>query len=195
MLFMKDACSSISLFHKEYVWEIAPDVQFAVVEKNKGGAGNCFFMSSSGALFIKSKDGKPTVWAVKNAKCAEASFLTTDASGTGHLHIVEMKSKLTKDEFQKVIDQWRGMLLASLAILGISDKPRPAKVTVYIAYNSEEITAKDPAQLVTYKVKVGGDPQAGIKEWKQEKVALFSDVTATIVKGQRTAGDVNFGTV
>lgn len=192
---MKDACSSIAHFHKEFVWEVERGVPFEVIEKNAGGAGKCVFVSPTGAFFIKSKDGKPPVWAVKNAKCAEASFLTTDGDGAGHLHIVEMKSKLTKNEFQKVIDQWRGMLLASLAILGIADKPRPNRITVYIAYTSENILSKDPAQPITFKIKVGGALQPGIKEWKDEKVSLFSDVTASIVKGQRANGNVDFGMI
>lgn len=192
---MKYQCCSISHFHKEFVYEVEAGVPFEVVEKNHGGAGKCSFVSPTGVLFIKSKDGKPPIWAVKNAKCAEASFLNTDASGAGHLHIVEMKSKLTKSEFQKVIDQWRGMLLASLAILGIADKPRPEKVTVYIAYNSENVSVRDPAQPITLKVMVGGTLQPGVEEWKDEKVSLFSDVTASIVKGQRTGGDVDFGTI
>jgi hypothetical protein len=185
----------IDLLNEDYVYQIPKGTIFSVKEVKSAGAGACNFTSESAVLFIKAKDSAPIVWALKNRKCAEAAFLTIDDEGKCHLHIVEMKSSLSSGDFRKVIEQWRGMYLSALAVLGVIKMDHPVQVRAYIAFRNDRVAQIDPTQLVLTKTLVGGERMPALQEWATGKVDLYHGVSASIIKGLRLPDDVDFGMV
>lgn len=186
---------NLSLLDKQYVYEINPNTQFSVVECKAGGEGKCFFISTNPVLFIKAKDQAPVVWSLKNKKCAEAAFLVKDERGNIHLHIVEMKSSLNLGEFNKVLEQLKGMFLSAIAVLGILKLPEPETVTTYLAFKKDKISEIDSAQPILLKLQVGGARMPGMNEWITGRINLEHGVLAPLVKGKRNPHDFDFGTI
>lgn len=75
---------------------------------------------------MRASNDAPLLWSFKNRSCAEAAFVVAaDETSMASLYIVEMKSKLNLSRFCKVIAQWRGMYLSSLAVLGAMRTSEP----------------------------------------------------------------------
>lgn len=185
----------IDLLDNSFVYEIPAGKTFSVKETKEPGVGSCYFVSDCQTLFIKAKDQAPVVWSLKNKKCAEAAFLTISPEGEAELHIVEMKSKLSRSDFLKVIEQWRGMYLSALAVLGVLKAPYPSKITVYVAYKSDKVVDVNASQPIMLKPRVGGALPAGVSEWRNNRVNLHHGVHANIVKGERSPDDYDFGRI
>lgn len=186
---------NLHLVSSDYIKQIPAGASIEVEEKNAGGAGICRFQSASISLMIRARSQSPVVWALKNRKCAEAAFLTVDANEQLILHIVEMKSTLSTSEFYKVIEQWRGMYLSALSILGVLKTSQPIRVMAYVAYKQERVSQPVSTQVVLQKTQVGGKRMPGIQEWVANEVSLHHGITARIVKGLRSPDNVDFGVV
>lgn len=187
--------ASIDLLNNSYVYVVPAGERFAVVETKEAGKGSCYFVSDHQVLFIKAKDQAPIVWSLRNQKCAEAAFLVVRPDGDTELHIIEMKSKLSLSDFVKVIEQWRGMYLSALAVVGVTNGRPPTKVTVYVAYKADKVIDVNTSQPIMLKTRVGGQPQKGVSEWANGRVSLHHGVIANIVKGERSPDDYDFGRV
>ncbi|UWQ53242.1 hypothetical protein [Leisingera caerulea] len=183
------------LVNKDYVFSVSAGTKFEVVEKNKGGAGKCTFESTHNVIFIGARDNAPVVWCLENRKCAEAAFCVVHSDSSSSLHIVEMKSSLTRKEFEKVIEQISGMYLSAIATISIIEAPQPANITAYVAYKADNISTPPSATLITSKTLVGGAELPGAKEWRTKEITLPHGSKAKLVVGQRVAGDFDFGTV
>lgn len=185
---------NVDLFNSDYI-KIIPDGRVEIIEKKTDGAGVCYFDAQAPVLLIKAKDQAPIVWSLKNSKCAEGAFLIKRNDLSLELHIVEMKSGLTLKDFLKVIQQWRGMYLSALAVIGIIKSSLPVKVVAYVAYKQDKINYVDATQPIMLKTQVGGALMPGKKEWSDERVILEHGVVAQIVKKQRSGSDCDFGVV
>lgn len=189
------AFPNIRLLNSDFAKVVPENEKFSIVENNEGGAGTCFFEAQAPVLLLRAKDKAPVVWSLKNRKCAEGAFVVRKSDHEFELHIVEMKSRLTHGEFLKVIEQWRGMYLSALAVLGVIQTAFPIRTFVYVAYKSETVRITDPAQMVLAKVQVGGARLEGLREWDANEVSLHHGVMGKIVKGQRQPDDCDFGRV
>ncbi len=161
-------------------------------ETKKGGEGICRFQSNHDIVRIKAKDQAPIIWALKNKKCAEGAFVLLHGDDIS-LHILEMKSGLNRSEFQKVIEQFKGMYLSALAIIGLLNLPQPKKVMLYIVYKRDKISQPDSRSLIANKPLIGKAPIESL--WRKGKITLHGE-TANLIKGQRDAqGDYDFGLI
>ncbi|MBV1837952.1 hypothetical protein [Acetobacter estunensis] len=185
----------LNLFSNDFVYKVNPREPIRIEEKNTDGKGTCFFSSDHSAIFIKAKDHSPVIWSLENRKCAEAAFFTTENDNVLNLHIVEMKSSVGISCFIKVIDQWIGMYLSAMAVIGILLKNRPQNIFVYLAYNTSSINTPTTSSPIMLKPLVGGGFQKGLREWHSHRVSLPHGVTAQIIKKQRVLGDCDFGLV
>lgn len=181
------------LFDENFIKLIEPNTQFVIEERKAEGLGKCFFKGSGPVLLIRARDQAPVLWCLKNRKCAEAAFLISTADGLTHLHIVEIKSKLGLKEYKRVIEQWQGMYLSSLAVLTLANIDAPSSVTVYVAFTEEKLQT-DPSQLILSKPLVGGQPILPKSSWNDGIIDLCNGVKANICKGLRTP-DYDFGSV
>jgi hypothetical protein len=194
---MIEACrKGLAHFAQEYVYLIEGQNSFFIEEMRPLGAGKAFFSASSPFLVIKAKDNTPPVWAFKNRKCADGAFLTFDSDGC-HLHILEMKSRLTQGEWAKAMLQLSGMYLTALAscrLLGVFEFK---SVTCYIAFKEDAMSSNESADMIFMKTLVGQEnPLGGVNEWTSNKIELPFRTMALIQKGQRDgAHNVHFEVV
>lgn len=186
----------LDLLNRDFVYPIPPNEKIKIEEKSESGKGCCYFTSDSPVIFIKAKDRTPSIWSLSNNKRADGAFFVKRSDISSELHIIEMKSTLNHNDFLYVINQWKGMYLVSLAVLGILRVSPPSEVKVYVAYKQLA------GQLIFNKVLTGGGAAyEGSREWITEKVELHHGITAKIVKGQRYQGfsegnfDCDFGEV
>jgi hypothetical protein len=133
---------------------------------------------------------------LKNRKIAEGAILTEDQDGY-HLHLLEMKSKLTQGEWAKAILQFEGMHLASIATIRLLGVVDIASVTCYIAYKVDATSPTASADMILMKTFVGQpNPIGGVDSWTTGTLELPLGGTARIVKGQRDANNnIDFGKI
>ena len=180
----------IEEFFKEYVYQVPAGGEIKFTENGQGGEGSTFFQTTAHAVVIKAPKRPPSVWALKCRRFSEGSFLTVDLENkkTG-LHILEMKSKLTGDELSSAIEQFKGMYLASLGVIGILNLPHPEKVQCYLAYKEIHLEKSQPIFL---KTTVGGGAPPGISAWRNGKIPLPHGVTGTLITKTRIDGNAHF---
>jgi hypothetical protein len=170
--------------------------RFYIEEKTVGGEGKTFFSSASPCVVIRAKPAGPLLWSLKNGKIGEGAVLTKDDDGY-HLHILEMKSKLTQSEWAHALLQFQGMLLTSLATVRLLGVTEVTSVVCYIAYKQEAMSASKSADLVLLKTFVGiPNPVGGEDEWSSEVAELPIVGPARIRKAQRDANNnADFGVI
>lgn len=178
----------------DFVWKVAPGSAIQISEKNAAGQGTAEFLPMGDAIVIKAKDQAPVVWALEIRRCAEAAIITLKEDGA-HLHVLEMKSKLTQGEWAKAMVQLQGMFLSALAVARLLEIITFQSTTCYIAYTQNAMGPAASADLIMMKTFVGtSNPIGGMQEWTQESMSLPFGTAATIVKGQRDGlGNVAFG--
>jgi hypothetical protein len=181
-------------FLSEYVSIIESGEPIFFEEKRDGGEGKATFQSNKPCVRMKAKDQSPLLWAFSNRKCAEGALLTI-SNDECHLHIVELKSKLSQAEWSKARDQLSGMYLTALAtcrVLGISEFN---SVICYIGYKQNAMSPENSADPVLIKTFVGTrNPIGKNDEWEAEKMQLPLNAEATIIKAQRDCDqNVDFG--
>ncbi len=166
-------------------------------EKDAKGKAKCKFKFKKDVIRVTAKkDTKPTISVLRNKKCADGAFIILHNDKIS-LHILEMKSQLTDEVFEKLLKQVEGMYFYLKAIIGLLDLPKPQDVKIYVSYTEDavpEIPQPDSRTLIKNKVCVGEAPIEF--QWRKGKVTLYGGETAHIIKGQRNAkGDCDFGTI
>jgi hypothetical protein len=186
--------SALPHLSNDYVWSVPAGSDIKIVEKNAGGAGEAIFVSHETAIVIKAKDSAPVIWSLKQLKCAEAAIITKDDAGF-HLHVLEMKSKLTQTVWAKALQQLEGMYLSALAVARLVQVTDFVSITCYIAYTEDAMGAQDSADMIMIKTFVGqNNPVGGSEEWISEEMSLPFSTIAAIKKGQRDQNNnVHFG--
>ena len=183
------------LFNQDFITMFnSPSNKFYFEETKKDGQGKCFFETQAPTIKIKAKDQAPIIWALKNKKCAEGAFAKISQNGQTSLHILEKKSGLGKEEFLKVLEQFKGMYLSALSVMSLLNLEQPKEIFVYIAYNVDKINNPNlnPNNPAASKA-MPGSPERAI--WHHEIVKLHYGLKAKLVKGQRANGDYDFGVV
>lgn len=106
---------------------------------------------------------------IKQKKCCDAILISTEDNNT-HIHIFELKTKLTFKDWEKICDQLEGGALSSLAVCGVLDIFQPYKIYIYIAYHEiEEESFKKRLLIETgRKMTVGTKPSPAIM-WKHRQ--------------------------
>ena len=177
----------LNLFDKNFVY-IHQNNQgkFSIIEKKDGGKGICNFQSDNNVLIIKAKDQGTPLWALKNKKCAEGAFAILDNNNQViSLHIIEMKSSLTYDEFSKVIEQLKGMYLMAYSVLSILKLDIPKEIKTYVAYKSETVQIKSNPNPKRIPKKSIGIKDSILESWEVEKIELAHNNIAKLIKQVR----------
>lgn len=193
---MDECLPLLDHFAREHVHIVEDHGSFYIEEKAAGGEGKTYFSTNAPCLLIKAKPPGPLLWSLKNRKISEGSIVTKDERGY-HLHILEMKSKLTQGEWAKVLLQFEGMLLTTLAVVRILGILEFSTVTCYIAYKEDAMGTRGSADLILLKTFVGmPNPISGSEEWTKEQVELPMTGAAQIRKAVRDgANDADFGLI
>jgi hypothetical protein len=159
--------------------------------------GEAVFRSDTPCIIIKAAPQAPLLWALAQRSCADGAFLSF-REGEVHLHIVELKSKITLGTWAKVVQQFEGMFLTALAVARLLELRELARVTCYLAGTVDAITdAPEGASLILSKAPVGKWRTFGhLEAWNKNQVPLPLAVEATLVKGWKNdAGVADFGPV
>ncbi|UXT49616.1 hypothetical protein FY136_10345 [Agrobacterium tumefaciens] len=177
--------------NSDYVCEAIGD--FYIEEKDEGGQGKAFFSSENACIIIRTNPKPPLLWALQNRKCADGAFVTFNEEGY-HLHLVELKSRLTQAEWSHVLLQFEGMYLTSLAACRLMNINSIQSVNCYIAFKRDKMAPAESASPILLKQLVGKDnPLNGHTSWVNAKVSLPFKTVAVLHKGQRdTDGNADF---
>ena len=128
---MIDNCRSyLSLFNAAWVCEEAGAI--SIDEKASDGAGSAIFSSKQACIVVRAESSSPLIWSLAQRKCADGALITFNKDGA-HLHIVELKSKVTLKAWAHALQQFEGMYLTSLAISRLLKIFEVQSVTCYIA--------------------------------------------------------------
>jgi hypothetical protein len=193
---MIETCRScLDLFNPDWVSEVSGRI--VIREPNPLGKGEAVFESDTPCIMIRAKEQAPLLWALAQRKCADGAFFSFD-NGEAHLHIVELKSKVTLGTWAIVVQQFEGMFLASLAAARLLEIHKPSYVTCYLAGTEDSITSESQsASPALLKAPVGKSRTfGGWESWDKEVIALPLGFKAALVKGWKDAGGVaDFGSV
>lgn len=191
---LSDCRTFLCLFNTSYVWEEKQKIE--IIETKESGKGKAVFKLKAPAIVLKAHDQPPLIWSLKVKNCADGAFVTFDEDGA-HLHIVELKSKLTQSTWSKAAVQFEGMFLTSLATARLLKISNFKSVTCYIAFTQDKMAAVTTANPTLLKTLVGRPEGLGAGvAWDRGEMKLPFEVEAKIVKSQRDLhGDSDFGFV
>lgn len=183
-------------FSDQHVYEPEDHSRFFIEEKSAGGEGKSYFSANSRCLIFKAGKQGPLIWALENKKISEGAILSHNEDGY-HLHLLEMKSKLTVGEWAKVVEQLKGMHLSALAVLRLLGVVELASVTCYVAFKQDAMSPQASADMILMKTFVGMEnPLSGNADWESEALELPFTGTSAIVKAQRNvSNDADFGLI
>lgn len=174
-----------SRLHHDRAWHNKETVEIS--EKATGGAGTITFNVSLPYLAFRATDNNPPMHWLAASKCADGAFVLFDDE-QAHLHIVELKSKLTAKEWKKVKLQFEGMLLNAMAVAGVIELSHFSSVTCYIAYAEDAISVEKNASPVFYKNLPGTSAAAPeIAEWLAEQLTALDKFKMTLIKLKRNS--------
>lgn len=173
---------NLNLLQEEFCYIVDPGQIFTISETKTNGKGSCSFQSEHKILVIQAKNKNSTIWALKNQKCAEASFLEFTKNGQKILHILEMKMTCNLKTFNKVCLQLEGMYYSSLAIMQILKIGQPDEVISYIAYKYSKMTQNDYPMIAN---KLSSEEKKKIfphiSFWEEGKIK-FHNIDSKLVK-------------
>ncbi|MCW2272696.1 hypothetical protein GJ654_01220 [Rhodoblastus acidophilus] len=195
-MIIDDCRSALEHFNSDFVYFTEPAARFFIEEKSCSGAGRAYFSHTAACIMLKATNKAPMVWALSNRSCAEGAFVSFDESGF-HLHIIEMKSKLTYNEWIKALKQLSGMYLTAIATARILGIYSFNSIRCYIAFKEDAITPNRDADPVLLKTFVGTENIAsGVDQWSSGMIRLPLSAKAFLKKGQRDGNnDIDFGFV
>ena len=186
----------LEIYNTDYCYIIDSNEKIVVIEEKEDGKGTCEFLSKTPVLMIKAKNKNSAIWALKDQKCAEASFLEINEEGI-ILHIVEMKSKLSLRTFKHACMQIEGMYFASLGVISSLKLNLPVKVYSYIAYTELDSVFYEDKPRIFNKHLIGSNQMVNkdISYWNDKRVNM-KHIVSTLITGERdTNGNYNFGYV
>jgi hypothetical protein len=181
--------------NKDYVSEVDGSIVF--VETKSSGASEAIFKTDKPCIIVKAHNQPPLLWALAQTKCADGAFFLFE-KGQAYLHIVELKSKITRGTWSHMLHQFEGMFLAALAVARLLQVHEIARVTCYVAGKEDCMTnASRSASPILVKTPVGKKKTFGGQEsWDKGIVDLPFSLKAPLVKGwKNAAGVADFGSV
>lgn len=133
-----------------------------IEELAEEGAGKVTFLTDATSIrILHDNNNHPISWYFEN-KCADGAILLS-VGGASHLHVIELKSKLTPDKWNSARRQIQGMLFNSLAVAGALSLSEPQLIKCYIAYNTETVSRFIRTNPAVQKQMVGtGAPALGL---------------------------------
>lgn len=144
-----------------------------VVETTPSGAAKVVFPVPAPLLYLKHLDNQPPLKWAANRRCADGA-IAVEAEGQLHLHVVELKSKLSRKDWFGVKQQFEGMIANAIAALAVIGAPRPIEVVCHISYLEETVTSTSTPDIILLKIPLGGTSLIGdVKDWESERVNLF----------------------
>lgn len=193
---MNECKESIKAFVSNLVYYPEDHTNFFLEEKCESGKGKSYFSCAGQCIVIKAGRSGPLIWSLRNAKIGEGSIITKDQDGY-HLHLLEMKSKLTQSEWAKALLQFEGMHLTTLAVARLLGVIEVQSVTCYIAYKQDALSAIGSADLILMKTFVGmANPVGGGDAWSSNTISLPITGNAALRKAQRdNNADAHFGNI
>lgn len=191
----EDCLAELKYFSDHYAY-VPSQPDFFIEEKSRGGEGKAYFRHDKDCIVLKSGKSGPLLWSLKNGRIGEGAILTHEEDGF-HLHLLEMKSRLTQGEWSKAVTQFEGMFLTSVAAIRLLGAIDLQSVTCYVAFRRDDVSNALSADMILMKTFVGmSNPFSGLENWENETVSLPFATTASLKKGLRDeAGDVNFGEI
>ncbi|MGE4249043.1 MAG: hypothetical protein AB7F09_06620 [Parvibaculaceae bacterium] len=164
-------------------------VQFE--ERNPVGAGVATIYISGFAVAFRADDSAPLIWALDQRKCADGAFLTFNKEGA-HLHIVELKGKVSSGNWPNVVAQMEGMYLTALAVARLLKVLEVKSVTCYLALKNDAM--KKPTQAIFLKTPTGSRSTLGrYEDWVDSKIRLPLAFEGSLVRATRdSSGNASF---
>lgn len=176
------------LFDKKYVSFIDTD-KFIIEEKSEKGKGKCIFNNTLHTLLINTPETTPKIWALKNQKCGESAFIHFNEQKQATLFLVEMKSTLTLKDFRKILRQFEGVYLCSLAILSLLKIHEFHEIKALVAFNDDTPFCENEYSHENYAehhVIVGSAQPTYLEMWNDKAmIPLPHNQTAKLIKQQR----------
>lgn len=171
----------LSNFEERYIREVTEQV--IIEERDENGQGRAIFDLRSSSIQIFPRAQHPLLWHLAEKKCSDGAFVTFN-DGEAHLHLVELKCKLTPSTWAKVVRQFHGMYLNAVASIRLLEIVNIATTTCYISATEDAMSGPVPTALIKTGVGVGAS-FGGKEYWEKDFVPLPFDVKATLVKGWR----------
>ncbi len=139
-----------------------------IEEKKKGGEALVYFRSNSkNTFFIKGEESRNKYLKQKGFKIADGIIFVFENDLIASLHIVELKKTVGFDEWSKTKEQFKGALIAAMAIKGILEI-KVKGVYLYTAYREDKIKTVDDSAFVLN----GQPPSKELNEWTTNIVTL-----------------------
>lgn len=161
-----------------------------VVETVVSGAARVVFTVESPSLHLKHLDNKPPLKWAANRRCADGA-IAVEFGDELHLHVIELKSKLTRKEWLGVKQQLEGMIANAIAALAVIGAPRPIDVVCHVSFLDETVTSISTPDLILLKLPVGGSTILGdVEDWKSGRTELFgyTDIQIRKIPRDRVTG-------
>ena len=157
------------------------DDSITVEELAKNGAGIISFAVSDPCLRVRTK-GQPIKWLSEQKSCDGVIFRFLP--NKTEIHLVELKGKMTIDEWEDSKRQFVGGYYNALAISSVLGIEPPANITLHIAYTRDAVINKNTAMPVFLKRPAGGEISPAA-EWDDGKVDLEFQSSLTLNKIKR----------
>ena len=166
-----------------------------IAETSSEGRGTASFSVAGKFLVLKGSAGTHQIRWLKSAKCADGCVVHVDEDDI-HVHIIELKSRVNGSEWSKVQEQFEGMYLNALALLGLMEVRRWRSITCYLAYRREALSAQTTAAASLVK-HLPGMPQRRFNlPWEADRIQLPNGATGELKKVLRDdEGNAFLGTL
>jgi len=133
------------------------------------GAGRIRFAVSSPCVAVR-LPGQPIKW-LTNQKCGDAVIFQFTGDDV-HLHVVELKSKMTAGEWIKTKEQVEGAYLNAVAIRSIWELPEFLSVSVHVAYGDDGLVPDRITTPSVLKPGLGSRSSVSVADWLSDRIYL-----------------------
>lgn len=113
---------------------------------------------------------KPVRWLAAQ-KCADA-IIFEFVGDKPVLHLVELKSRMTPGEWQKVKEQLSGAYHNALAVGGVLELPGFSAIRAHVACREDRVSAETTASPSTLKLGLGQRIPDGAADWIARRFTL-----------------------
>lgn len=156
-----------------------------ITETEESGSGTATLSVEGDYVFLKGCAGRHQIIWLNHHKCADGGVITFSQQDVV-IHVVELKSTVRIKEWKKARQQFSGMLLNSLALLGCAGLPDNIKVKCYLAYRADAMTpARSASPIFGKKLPDLKMPETGYEGWDSSFIELPFGIVAEFSKHKR----------
>jgi hypothetical protein len=138
------------------------ETKLDVAEAEEGGKGRVTFSLSSSCIRVR-LPRQPIKW-LRNQRSADAIIIQTRGEAV-HLHLIELKSKMSASEWLKTKEQSDGAYLNALAIGALWKLPDFASVNLHVAYREDRLRSADVTAPSVLKRGLGERLPVDVSDW------------------------------